>query len=254
VRTFLAASALTLALPAAAPAAVPSRTPTPKQLWNRYPLQPNGSGALPSPTARPVVRPAGRAARVAKHHGISVALLLAVALSFGIGAALAWAGLRWRATLRPSAVETRSPPADPHPRRFEPSSLRPPARPPPPAPPVPAARAGVALAEAPLTARDTRWPATTDRLWRCELVWRPPDVIARLLAPGTVSPPSPESAPRETPALTAAAAQLDAELRGEGWTPLDTGDHWFDPRGNGWFDHRYVWTRPEPPPGMEGAG
>ncbi len=106
----------------------------------------------------------------------------------------------------------------------------------------------------PLVARDRRWPATADQLWRCELVWHPPELFARLLAPGTQSPGPPESASRATPELIAAFAQLDAELREEGWTPVDPDEHWSSPRGNASFDHRYVWAHPEPPPGTEGAG
>jgi hypothetical protein len=252
VRTFLTIVMLALAIPGTAFAVDASHTPTPEQLWNAFPLKPTRAGALPTPTARPALRPQTHATPHAQRHGTSVALLVAIAFPFVLAAGLALTWLRARAAPRPRAAERPPAPTEARPRRFDPNALRPPARPPPPAPPVPvpARRSGVAVAEA--APRVTRFPATADRLWRCVLVWRVPEVLARLLAPGTQWPSS-EGAPLATPELTAAVAQLDAELREEGWTPLDPGEGGSGPHDEEWFDRRYVWTHAQPPPGTEGA-
>ena len=254
MRTFLVLLVLSLAVPGPAAAANASRTPTPQQLWNAFPLKPNGSGALPSPTARPVLRAQRRATADTQRHGTSFALLLAIAFALVVGAALAWAWLRWRAAPRASAVEPSPPPAASPPAAVR--SGRPAAA----CAPAPARSSGAGPAAGCRggrgAARGARQPVPGDGRSPVALrarVARARGTRARARTGGRAAVCLRTRRGRR-PHSTAAAAQLDAELRAEGWTPLDPGERWAARAKTRWFDRRYVWTRPEPPPGTEGAG
>ena len=121
------------------------RTPTPKELWEAYPLDPDKAPASQLPSATPAefgaAPQAGSEGGAADEDGSGIPLVvpitLAALLAFGAGVALG----RRRRSQRAAAVEAAAdpPPAEPAPpKRFVARDYPPPARPAPPAPPVPA--------------------------------------------------------------------------------------------------------------------
>jgi hypothetical protein len=119
-------------LPAASPSWAQESTPSPKELWEAYPLEPGQQ----APTASPAAAATAAPTRPVSDTGgggipLAVPIGLAALLAFGAGVGL---GRRRRA--RKAAVSEAPPPVQPTPRRFEWRDYPPPARPAPP-PPIP---------------------------------------------------------------------------------------------------------------------
>jgi hypothetical protein len=123
----------------------PAKTPSPKELWEAYPLDPGQAPPTATPSAElrasPSVTPSASPARAASPDdgGLSwlVVLLLAAPPVFAAGLLLGHLRSRARAA-PPPAVAPSEPPA---PKRFQWREYPKPARPAPPPPPVPGARA-----------------------------------------------------------------------------------------------------------------
>ena len=143
----------------------------------------------------------------------------------------------------PAASAPRAP--APAPRRAAPAAA-PRSRPRPAAPP-----------EDPVFAARVRWPEGTESVWRAEITWQSGyrrsefRVLAR--APGSKKPTvlatSPEfrnlmKDPADTPRpeLASAVKGLMHALVKQGWTPVAPGGRW--------FNRRFVWNGPAPPPGV----
>ncbi len=254
-------------------------TPSPKELWEAYPLKPKTAERIV--TATPTARAAAPAAVTPKRdsRGGGVAPIV-----IGGAAVLAFAGglllgrLRRRQPPEPVAAapepvevaapersdrfgreEARAPAAvaTAEPARATAPPPRPVARPP--APPPPRAKPA-ARAQAPVIAPRVAWPEGTEAAWRCEITWHSgylrSEFRAQVNAPGArrrravATSPSfknlmkdPADVPR--PELASAVRDLAIALEAQGWTSVQ--------RGGRWYRLRFVWTRPEPPPGMEGA-
>jgi hypothetical protein len=229
-------------------------TPTPKELWNAYPLQPRKGGALPSATAGASPR-----ASVAPSRSPAPTPVSATSGSGGIGwlppalaAALAFAGGlvlgRRRRTAPPAAPAAPAPEAAraarPQPPVTPPAAPRPlqprrvPAPPPPPPPPARFARQAGAVA---VLDRASPRPVTE---WRAEIVWRETEFVNMVMEPGA-QPREDGGVPPEDARHTAELAEIARELEAEGWTPAGSGAHW--------HSRRYVWSRPERPPGTAGS-
>jgi hypothetical protein len=152
----------------------------------------------------------------------------------------------------PPAAEPRVAPA--HRRRPAPAPVaEPPRRAParPPRAPVPRP-----APEPPLLLR-VPWPDGTESAYRCEITWqsgyRRSEFRALVRAPGakkgTVVATSPEfrnlmKDPADTPRpeLVEAVRELMKALLEQGWTQVSPGGRW--------FNRRFVWSRPDPPPGL----
>jgi len=132
-----------LGLVAAGPSAwAQERTPTPKELWEAYPLDPDEAPASQLPSATPAefgAAPQTGSEAAADEGGggipLVVPITLAALLAFGAGVALG----RRRRERAAAAAAAEPPPAEPAPpKRFVARDYPQPARPAPPAPPVPA--------------------------------------------------------------------------------------------------------------------
>jgi hypothetical protein len=125
-----------------------SSTPSPKELWNAYPLAPEDAPATATPSeaategaATPTPRQAGAAPpAAAKDDGGSagwvIGVIVAALLAFGLG--LAIGRRRRRERLEAAEAVGDSPPVEPPaPKRFQWRDYPEPARPAPPPPPPP---------------------------------------------------------------------------------------------------------------------
>jgi hypothetical protein len=135
----------------------------------------------------------------------------------------------------------------------------PPRRPSPAAPPRPNPRPPSAphVPEGPLFAPRVGWPDGTESRWRAEITWqsgyRRSEFRTLARAPGskkgTVLATSPEfrnlmKDPADTPRpeLASAVQGLRDALLAHGWTEVAPGGRW--------FNRRFVWNGPSPPPGV----
>jgi hypothetical protein len=98
-------------------------------------------------------------------------------------------------------------------------------------------------AEVAVLTREARWPAGSERGWRCQIVWRESEFRALLLAPGTRMPAATGSPGDPTPSRWTELESLAETLEEEGWTAVKSGQRW--------YALRYVWTHAPPPPGTE---
>ncbi|WP_169542326.1 hypothetical protein [Solirubrobacter soli] len=132
-----------LAVLSPAPARAQEQTPSPKELWQAYPLQPGQAPATVTPgpsasaSAAPSATPAGAVSADDGGGGVPLAVPigLAAVLAFGAGVGLGLRRRRERPIEEPAAAEPVAP------RRFQWRDYPQPARPAPPPPPVPGARA-----------------------------------------------------------------------------------------------------------------
>jgi hypothetical protein len=163
--------ALIVVLPYAFPAAVPAASkPGPKELWEKFPLEPT-----PSPT-RPVAAPRDRVRVVRTDGGIGpIAMISLMLLAAGAGATtVALAVTRRRQSgPAPTAAPVAAPkPARPPRVRVGPTLLAPtPRAAAPPRPPVPAPRAKRAIRPAP--SRRTPTPEAVEGIETCRInLWQ----------------------------------------------------------------------------------
>jgi len=221
----------------------PTRTPSPKELWEAYPLDPGEAPAVPTPSAEFDAAPTVTAAPAIAPseddggRGWLVVALLPFALGlFGAGVLLG--RRRWRER----AVETPVS-APPEPKRFDWRTYPPPARPAPPPPgsaPRPSSRfaPSASAADSPIAVADSPLAA-----WRAEVTWDEGFKV-RVLAPGRASPGMNGGGPEREPALVASLEDLQNALEAEGWTPAGSAEPW--------YGRRFVWQHTDPPPGQGG--
>jgi hypothetical protein len=112
-----------------------SSTPSPKELWDAYPLEPEQAPATVTPSVS--VSP-GAVGSPDDDGGVPLAVPLGLAALIACGAGLGLAVLRRRTTAAQPPVLVREEPE--RPKRFQWRDYPQPARPAPPPPPVPGAR------------------------------------------------------------------------------------------------------------------
>jgi hypothetical protein len=203
-----------------------------RSLRRRSAAEPPQPGEAPVPTAE-TATPAADTTAPAERAAASIAETAAANAAAEAAAARAAA---------PAASAPRAP--APAPRRATPAAA--PRRPRPPA-----------LPEDPVFAARVRWPEGTEAAWRAEITWqsgyRRSEFRVLATAPGskkhTVLATSPEfrnlmKDPADTPRpeLTSAVKALMDALVKQGWTPVAPGGRW--------FNRRFVWNGPAPPPGV----
>jgi hypothetical protein len=216
---------LALLAPGAASAA---KQHGPKALWDAYPLTPRGAERTDA-SSRNVPRAVAQIETAGSSFPITTVLIAVAMLGVGVVA-----GRRWRRLAGASAATvTTAPPAM---ARLKPARARP----------------WDTLAEL----FDGRpWAGDAEAHWRCEIIWvsgyRTSRFRAVAMAPGRRrrqvlastapfpwmfrSDPDPERAK-----FRVAVQGLATRLRNRGWESTDPGDDW--------WNARFVWTRPEPPP------
>ena len=228
----------------------PTRTPSPKELWEAYPLDPGVAPPVPTASAEFDAAPTVTAAPAAASseddggRGWLVVALLPFALGlFGAGVLLGRRRWRERAVATPAA-------SPPEPKRFDWRTYPPPSRPAPPPPgsaPRPSSRfaPSASAADSPIAVADSPPDATDPRLdaWRAEVTWDEGFKV-RVLAPGRVSPGTNGGGPEREPALVASLEDLQNALEAEGWTPAGSAEPW--------YGRRFVWQHTDPPPGQGG--
>jgi hypothetical protein len=275
------AGVVVASVPVAAPAADPASTPSPKELWDSYPLAPGGAdpAPTPTPTPTPTVTPTASAAAErppaaeSTDHTETTAIAGGVLIAFaiGIGAGELWRRRRRAATalvapeLRPTAatVASRTEPAAPARKRPEPP---PPARTrpePKAAPPDREPEPAEWLAPKAPTPRPARrfvptWPEDAPRHWTCEIEWKAGYRTSSFRA--VAGPPA---APRrralgDSPAgrwtlmadpdpptreLMESVRALSDALAAAGWEEAG--------RGNHWYALRFIWRHTDEPRPIE---
>ena len=206
----LTAAVVTGVIATAGPAmaAQPASTPSPKELWDSYPLAPGGGRAQPDPAPTPTAsaaaspKPAARAPAAEPDDGPPTTVIVGaamIAFAIGIGAGELWRRRRRRtppivASAPPAPPEPEpatdmtqpaQPVAEPAPPAPEPAPPAPEPAPPapeptPPAPePAPPAPPSAWLEPKPAAARPARrfarstaWPRDAGQRWTCEIDWK----------------------------------------------------------------------------------
>jgi hypothetical protein len=242
-----------LVLAAPAPALALDATPSPKELWQAYPLkpptQPTVTPAAPARTATPATHGSGS--------GMTTVLIVLVGVCVAGGiAAIAWRAQRGRHAGAPAVA------APPRMRALVPAMpLLSVAGGGPRQPTVSAAQerrptaSGTPRRRAAGGGRVAPLPSDPRRAWTAEIEWRPGDADSRFWVIATADDGSakapvaqsgalewPPSGPTAVQALSDAARALEEALLSAGWSPL--------PAGEAWYAKRFAWAprqAPRPP-------
>jgi hypothetical protein len=250
-----------LVLAAPAPALALDATPSPKELWQAYPLkpptQPTVTPAAPARTATPATHGSGS--------GMTTVLIVLVGVCVAGGiAAIAWRAQRGRHAGAPAVA------APPRMRALVPAMpLLSVAGGGPRQPTVSAAQerrptaSGTPRRRAAGGGRVAPLPSDPRRAWTAEIEWRPGDADSRFWVIATADDGSakapvaqsgalewPPSGPTAVQALSDAARALEEALLSAGWSPL--------PAGDAWYAKRFAWApraaARQPAGGRAGAG